>query len=96
MLVVFAQIRIKPGMEQTFIDVFTARRRRVLAGEPLTLQYDVYRNDDDPCEFTVIERFESMEGHRAHLKASTDHEPMLACFDGKPAVRFTTGVAGAS
>jgi quinol monooxygenase YgiN len=96
MLVVFAHIRVKAGLEQTFIDVFTARRRRVLSEEPLTLQYDIFRNDEDPREFTVIERFESMDGHLAHLKASTDHEPMMACFDGKPVVKFTTGVTGAS
>ncbi len=95
MLAVIATIRIRPGLEPQFIDIFAARRRRVLREEPETLEYTLYRSASEPVEFTVVERFPSMDGHRAHLANSTDHEPMMACFDGPPVVQFVTGVDGA-
>jgi quinol monooxygenase YgiN len=92
----FALIPILPGREAEFEAVFAKRRLRVLAEEPETLTYDLFTSDVEPGLYIVNESFASDEAKQFHLKNSTDHEPMMACFNGKPVVHRLEPVSGAA
>ncbi len=81
-----ALIPILPDKADEFEAIFIKRRARVLAQEPGTLLYDLLRSDQGPALYVVHEYFASEEAKRFHLESSTDHEPMMACFDGTPTV----------
>jgi quinol monooxygenase YgiN len=81
-----ARIRVLPGMQSTFETVFARRRAKAFAHEPKTLKYDLYGEATEPLTYTVIEEFTDTDGLQAHLDGSTDHEELMACFDGKPDV----------
>lgn len=81
-----ARIRVLPGTEARFESVFARRRAKAIAQEPKTLKYDLYAEAAEPLVYTVIEEFTDAEGLKAHLDGSTDHEELMACFDGKPVV----------
>jgi quinol monooxygenase YgiN len=86
MVTIIARIRVLPGSEKVFEEVFRRRRQRCLATEPQTLRYDLFREPAEPAVFTVIEVFTSAAGEQAHLDNSTDHVEMMVCFDGTPEV----------
>ncbi len=81
-----AMIPILPGKAAAFEAIFIKRRARVLAEEPGTLLYDLLRSDQGPALYVVQEYFASEAAKAFHLANSTDHEPMMACFDGTPTV----------
>ncbi|MGA9026378.1 MAG: antibiotic biosynthesis monooxygenase [Steroidobacteraceae bacterium] len=85
-VIMIARIRVLPGAQSRFEGIFATRRARAAAHEPGTLKYDLYAEAGDPLVYTVIEVFAGEQGLRAHLEASTDHEDLMACFDGKPEV----------
>ncbi len=85
-----ALIPILPGREAEFEAVFAKRRLRVLAEEPETVLYDLFRSDAEPGLYVVNEYFTSDDAKQFHLKNSTDHLPMMACFNGAPVVHRLT------
>jgi quinol monooxygenase YgiN len=91
-----AIIFIQPGREAEFEAIFARRRRRVLAEEPDTLQYDLHRSETEPGTYFVYESFAKPDAREFHLKNSTDHLPMMACFGGSPVVHRLHAVAAAA
>ena len=85
---VVARVRVLPGREADYERIFAERRRRVLATEPDTLEYTLFRNKSDPSAFIVIERFATEAAYHAHRAASVGHEAMLACHDGPPIIDY--------
>ena len=81
-----ARIRVLPGTQEKFEGVFARRREKAAAKEPHTLRYDLYGEAADPLVYTVVEEFTDAGGLQAHLDGSTDHEELMACFDGQPEV----------
>ena len=77
-----ALIPILPGREAEFEEVFAKRRARVLAEEPETHVYDLFRSSEQESLYVVQEYIASDEAKQFHLKNSTDHAPMMACFNG--------------
>ena len=92
MYLMIASIRIAAQRVAEWEAVMKARRVR--AREPATRVYDMYRSAGDPLDYVVIEGFADEAGAAAHLAASTEHEAMIACFDGKPQVRTFWTVPG--
>jgi quinol monooxygenase YgiN len=88
-----AVIPIQSGREAEFEAIFTARRIRVLAEEPDTLRYDLFRSETQPGLYFVQESFATPEAREFHLRNSTDHLPMMACFGGEPIVHRLNPVA---
>lgn len=87
-------VTIKPGHETAFEAIFAGRRQGVLATEPGNRGYDLYRQQGDAPVYVIIERYVDEAAFAAHLAASTNHEAMLACFAGPPAVQRLTPVEG--
>jgi quinol monooxygenase YgiN len=81
-----ARIRVLPGMQEKFESVFARRRAKAYSHEPKTLKYDLYGETAAPLVYTVVEEFADADGLQAHLDGSTDHEELMACFDGTPEV----------
>ena len=87
MLVVIGSIKILPDKIEEWEAVFANRRAQVLRDEDYTLRYDLYRSAEDPCAYIAIEAFAGADDHDRHLRASTGHEAMIACFAERPVVR---------
>jgi len=81
-----AMIPVLPAKAAEFEAIFIKRRARVLAEEPGTLLYDLLRSDQGQALYDVHEYFASEVDKTFNLANSTDHEPMMACFDGTPTV----------
>lgn len=88
-----ARIRVLPGLQARFESVFARRRAKAIAHEPKTLKYDLYNEAADPLVYTVIEEFADPQGAKDHLAMSTDHEDLMACFDGMPEVHTLTSIS---
>jgi quinol monooxygenase YgiN len=96
MVTVLATVRLIEGKEAEFEAVFAERRVRVLATEPDTLTYDLFRSQEDKSLYTVIESYPSKAAHEAHMKASVGHEKMMVCFAERPTMIYLDAVPGCS
>ena len=90
MLVLVAELHVKPGLEASFEETMTAAVPRVRE-EPGNHSYLFHRSIDDPRAFLFYEQYTdrpAFEAHMAHLKqmgidlmAFVEREPSLRFFD---------------
>ncbi len=88
MLVLVAELTIKPGLESTFERTMTAAVPHVRE-EPGNHRYLFHRSKDDPRLFLFYEQYAdraAFEAHMAHLK-QMDIDLISFC-EGEPKLRF--------
>jgi (4S)-4-hydroxy-5-phosphonooxypentane-2,3-dione isomerase len=83
MLIVHVHARVKPGHVEAFRTA-SIENARASVQEPGVARFDVVQNLDDPCHFTLVEVYRTVEDPARHKQ--TDHykawaaavEPMMA------------------
>jgi quinol monooxygenase YgiN len=76
--VLVTQLRVHPHLVERALAVFRAMQADVRAGEPGTLAYAFYQQDDDPTRFWVHEVFVDEPAKAFHLG---NHRRRRADFD---------------
>jgi quinol monooxygenase YgiN len=76
--VLVTQLRVHAHLVDRALGVFRAMQADVRAGEPATLAYAFYQQDDDPTRFWVHEVFADEAAKQFHLG---NHRQRRADFD---------------
>jgi quinol monooxygenase YgiN len=77
-VVLVTRLRVHPHLVDRALAVFRAMQADVRAGEPGTLAYAYYQQDDDPTRFWVHEVFADDAAKQHHLG---NHRQRRADFD---------------
>jgi heme-degrading monooxygenase HmoA len=72
-------VRLKPGAEQRFLDLYAAMHRRVQEGVPGHIVHQLCRSLDDPLRWIITSEFESVDDWRM-WDESSDHREIVRSF----------------
>jgi quinol monooxygenase YgiN len=63
------KFKVKPGMNAAFEKAFAEMQKGVAAAEPGNLYYDLYRIDQDPQTYVILEHYKDQDAVSAHGKS---------------------------
>ena len=83
MIILQVFIKIKPGMQQQFIDLTRDNCENSLREEGI-YRFDLYQHEDDDTRFTLVEAYRDVEAQDLHKQTEhyerwrTQAEPLMA------------------
>ena len=81
------KFKVKPGMNAAFQKAFAEMQQGVATSEPGNLYYDLYRLDQDPQTYVILEHYRDQAAITAH--GQSEHARKLIAtlkdlLDGRP------------
>jgi quinol monooxygenase YgiN len=95
MIGIVATLKVQPGKNAEFEDIFKRLTPLVRANEPGNVAYQLCKSRTDPNTYKVIEIYKDQDAVDAHMKS--DHfrshgREMGAFMDGRPELETLDGV----
>ena len=81
------KFKVKPGMSAAFEKAFAEMQKSVASSEPGNVYYDLYRIDQDPQTYVILEHYKDQAAVAAHGKSQHARKLMAALrdlLDGPP------------
>ncbi len=93
---VIAKIKVKPGRENEFEQVFRDLQAQVRANEPGCVQYDFFRATSGGATFVVLEQYVTQDALDTHAK--TQHfqaagARMMPLLEGAPQIEVLSKIS---
>ena len=81
------KFKVKPGKNAAFEQAFAEMQRSVASAEPGNVYYDLYRIDQDPQTYVILEHYKDQAAIQAHGKSEHGRKLIAALrdlLDGPP------------
>jgi quinol monooxygenase YgiN len=81
------KFKVKPGKNAAFEQAFAEMQKSVASAEPGNLYYDLYRIDQDPQTYVILEHYKDQAAVQAHGKSPHARKLIAALgdlLDGAP------------
>lgn len=81
------KFKVKPGRNAAFEQAFAEMQRSVAGAEPGNVYYDLYRIDQDPQTYVILEHYKDQAAVQAHGKSQHARKLIAALgdlLDGPP------------
>jgi quinol monooxygenase YgiN len=75
------KFKVKPGMNAAFETAFAEMQKGVAGSEPGNLYYDLYRIDQDPQTYVILEHYKDQAAVTAHGKSEHARKLIAALHD---------------
>lgn len=69
MLLVLAHISVMEECEADFLKAFATYHEKIVAGEPGTITFDLYKDAAQDHAYTIIEMYRDQASYQDHLKS---------------------------
>jgi quinol monooxygenase YgiN len=77
MLSVIAHVKIDPEKQATFTSMFRELRQEIVAKEPNTLMYELFRSRSEENMFYIIEKYRDDNAFNFHCEAGHTQDFLL-------------------